>query len=78
MDRRVSGPKRDLLTAEEVCEYLRVSDDTLNGLIEAGKFPPAFMVSKGRKLWDWMDTIAYKHMSQRIPGFLGETKPAKT
>lgn len=77
MDRQVSGPDRNLLTHEQVSEYMGISTDTLDTLIESKRFPQPFNVSKGRKMFEWMDVVAYLHLTKRIPGFIGEEKAAK-
>lgn len=66
MQRTVSGPPTDLLTAEEVAEYLRVSEDTFERLVELKLFPPGIQVSAKKKVWPWMDCVAYAHLLGRM------------
>lgn len=78
MDRRLSGPKRDWLTAEQAGEYMGVHEDTFLKLVADGKMPPGVQVSQGRKVWPWLDLVCYMHLASRMQGNLPTERPAKS
>lgn len=55
--RLVDGPEHDLLTDEEMAEYLRISVDTLHRLVRKGEFPRPVEITDRRKLWLWRDAL---------------------
>ena len=67
MRRSIDGPDKDLLTREEVCEYLRVSDRQLLRLIRANKFPQGIPYGdRGPYLWQWEDCWSFRHLHGRL------------
>lgn len=73
MDRTVSGPDRDVLLKEEVCQYLRISDTTLDQLIKRGLFPKPvpFGEKGGRPVWMWEDVWAFRWLRMRLAAGAG-------
>lgn len=64
----VSGPDKDLLTAEEVATYLTIKVATLRKLVKAGLFPKPVAVTDKIHRWEWLDVVAYTHLRKRLQG----------
>lgn len=67
----VEAPRRDWLTLIEVARYLNLSEPTMERLIDAGKFPDGVRLSPKKKMWNWLDVVAYAHLVQRLPALFG-------
>jgi predicted DNA-binding transcriptional regulator AlpA len=79
--RHLDGPDKDILTREEVCQYLRIEGSHLDSLIKRKEFPRGVPYGDGRILfWMWEDVWAFRHLRMRIQGapeLPEETAPPK-
>lgn len=68
------GPPLIRYTKAEICDWLDVSDDTLDAMIDAGKFPRGYKISpKSTPTWTGKDIAAWLHLRDR---WFPEAKPA--
>jgi hypothetical protein len=64
----INGPDEDVFTRAEVVTYLRLpSEQALDRLIKAGKFPPGISTGGKRSppIWTGLDIAAFLHLQGR-------------
>ncbi len=66
MQRTISGPDKDHLSIDEVAAYTGLGSDLLRELIAAGKFPPGVKFTAKTIVWNWLDVVAYMHLSSKL------------
>lgn len=67
MQRSINGPDKDWLSLDEAAAYMGIGASTLKSLVRSGKFPQGAGVTGNRRMWGWMDVVAYMHMASRSP-----------
>jgi len=67
VQRSINGPDKDWLTADEAAAWMGIAGSTLEDLVVKRRFPPGVRVTGRRRMWSWMDCVAYMHLRSRIP-----------